>query len=66
MSVTNAISAIIVVGCLVGLSTMTGIEEAGMKTLVAVLSVIGITLASINAFGGFTVTQRMLAMFKKG
>ncbi|MDR0284443.1 MAG: Re/Si-specific NAD(P)(+) transhydrogenase subunit alpha [Propionibacteriaceae bacterium] len=59
MSVTNAISGIIIVGALVGL------QSASVGVLVAVLSVIGILLASINIFGGFTVTQRMLAMFRK-
>ena len=59
MSVTNAISGIIVVGALVGL------HSAEVLPLVAVLSIIGIFLASINIFGGFTVTQRMLAMFRK-
>ena len=64
MSVTNAISGIIVVGALVGLSSLNAIE-GGTKTLVAIMSVVGILLASINVFGGFTVTQRMLAMFRK-
>jgi NAD(P) transhydrogenase subunit alpha len=59
MSVTNAISGIIIVGALVGL------HSVSVSALVAVLSVIGILLASINIFGGFTVTQRMLAMFRK-
>jgi len=60
MSVTNAISGIIIVGALVGL------HAASVSVTVAVLSVIGILLASINIFGGFTVTQRMLSMFRKG
>jgi len=59
MSVTNAISGIIIVGALIGL------HSADVSVLVAVLSIIGILLASINIFGGFTVTQRMLAMFRK-
>jgi len=59
MSVTNAISGIIIVGALIGL------HSASVSVLVAVLSIIGILLASINIFGGFTVTQRMLAMFRK-
>jgi NAD(P) transhydrogenase subunit alpha len=64
MSVTNAISGIIVVGSLAGLQQ----SQAGGHTNVAmvVLAVVGILLASINVFGGFTVTQRMLKMFKKG
>ena len=59
MSVTNAISGIIIVGALVGL------HSVSVSVLVAVLSIVGILLASINIFGGFTVTQRMLAMFRK-
>ena len=59
MSVTNAISGIIVVGALLQIGTAhTGI-------IVSVLAFCGILLASINVFGGFTVTQRMLAMFRR-
>ena len=67
MSVTNAISGIIVVGCLGGLvfidqaTSFTG----GANLPIIILSVLGILLASINVFGGFTVTQRMLKMFSK-
>ncbi|MBB4286179.1 NAD(P) transhydrogenase subunit alpha [Roseospira goensis] len=58
MGVTNAISSVIIVGALIaaGPAEMTGASWLG---LVAVL------LASINIFGGFIVTERMLAMFKK-
>jgi NAD(P) transhydrogenase subunit alpha len=59
MSVTNAISGIIIVGALIGL------HSVSVSALVAVLSIVGILLASINIFGGFLVTQRMLAMFRK-
>ncbi|MER7536862.1 Re/Si-specific NAD(P)(+) transhydrogenase subunit alpha [Streptomyces sp. NPDC097704] len=57
MSVTNAISGIIVVGALlqIGHSSIT----------VTVLSAVAILLASINVFGGFAVTRRMLAMFNR-
>lgn len=55
MSVTNAISGIIVVGALVQIS-------AG-NAAITVLSLAAILLASINVFGGFAVTRRMLAMF---
>jgi NAD(P) transhydrogenase subunit alpha len=68
MSVTNAISGIIVVGCLVGL-TMTdqSVPVTDLTNLlIVILSVVGILLASINVFGGFTVTNRMLKMFRKG
>jgi NAD(P) transhydrogenase subunit alpha len=58
MSVTNAISGIIVVGALLQL----GRDE----TIIRVLSFVAILLASINIFGGFAVTRRMLGMFSKG
>jgi NAD(P) transhydrogenase subunit alpha len=57
MSVTNAISGIILVG---------GILEVGRYgTLVTIVSAFGILLASINIFGGFAVTRRMLSMFSR-
>lgn len=58
MSVTNAISGIVVVGALL----QTGHES----TLVTALSVAAILLTSVNIFGGFAVTRRMLSMFSKG
>ncbi len=60
MSVTNAISSIIIVGAILQIGV------AGMPMYVNVLAFIAILLASINIFGGFTVTQRMLGMFRKG
>ena len=57
MSVTNAISGIIVVGALLQIGTG--------DVVVTALSVVAILLASINVFGGFAVTQRMLAMFTR-
>ncbi|MBU3823546.1 MAG: Re/Si-specific NAD(P)(+) transhydrogenase subunit alpha [Candidatus Oceanisphaera merdipullorum] len=57
MSVTNAISGIIVVGAL---------SQMGGGGLVSFLAFIAILIASINVFGGFTVTHRMLKMFRKG
>jgi NAD(P) transhydrogenase subunit alpha len=58
MSVTNAISGIIVVGALL---------QIGHDNLaVTVLSSVAILLASINILGGFAVTRRMLSMFSKG
>ncbi len=59
MSVTNAISGIIVVGALLQ------VGQVGTPLVVTVLAFVGILLASINIFGGFTVTQRMLAMFRR-
>lgn len=58
MSVTNAISGIIVVGALTQVTADT--------LVVRVLALIALFFASINVFGGFTVTQRMLRMFRKG
>ncbi len=57
MSVTNAISGIIVVGALLQMSST--------STTVTVLAAIALFVASINIFGGFWVTQRMLRMFRK-
>ena len=58
MAVTNAISAIIIVGAM-----MAGaLTETPMGQLMGFLA---ITLASVNVFGGFLVTRRMLEMFKK-
>ena len=58
MSVTNAISSVIVVGALLAV----GISESGLATG---FGFVALVLASVNIFGGFLVTQRMLAMYKK-
>ncbi|WP_183095807.1 Re/Si-specific NAD(P)(+) transhydrogenase subunit alpha [Nocardioides stalactiti] len=58
MSVTNAISGVVVVGALV--------QVASDDNLIRIMSTVAILLASINIFGGFAVTRRMLAMFSKG
>ena len=57
MSVTNAISGIIVVGALVQMGSASGV--------VIILAAVALFVASINIFGGFWVTQRMLRMFRK-
>ena len=57
MSVTNAISGIIVVGAL--------LQIGQGSALVTALAFVAVLIASINIFGGFTVTQRMLKMFRK-
>lgn len=57
MSVTNAVSGIILVGAV--------LQVGSSNTLVSALSFVAIVVASINIFGGFTVTHRMLAMFRK-
>ena len=65
MSVTNAISGIIVVGALLQLGT-TPTSGGATSTVILVLAFIATLIASINIFGGFTVTRRMLTMFRKG
>ena len=61
MAVTNAISGIIIVGAMMQVVDING----QTLTVTSVLGAVGIFLASINIFGGFLVTQRMLDMFKK-
>lgn len=57
MSVTNAISGIVVVGAMVQISNS--------SIVIGILAFIGVLIVSINIFGGFAVTRRMLAMFRK-
>lgn len=68
MSVTNAISGIIVVGALLavgsGAADVLAMGEDGMS-FSKVMGFLAVMLASVNIFGGFIVTQRMLEMFKK-
>ena len=69
MSVTNAISGIIVVGALIAVGTeITSIPNPSESESISKSRALGffaVLLASINIFGGFIVTQRMLQMFKK-
>ena len=58
MAVTNAISSVIIVGALIA-------AAASGSPIAKALGLLGIVFASINIFGGFAVTQRMLAMYKK-
>jgi H+-translocating NAD(P) transhydrogenase subunit alpha len=58
MAVTNAISSVIIVGAMLA----TGLATSGWAMAFGFIAVI---LASVNIFGGFLVTQRMLSMFKK-
>jgi NAD(P) transhydrogenase subunit alpha len=58
MAVTNAISSVIIVGAMLA----TGLATSPWAML---FGFIAVTLASVNIFGGFVVTQRMLSMFKK-
>lgn len=67
MSVTNAISSIIAIGALVQIAPplADGAAAAGVNPWIRWLAVGGIVLTAVNMFGGFAVTQRMLAMFRK-
>ena len=58
MAVTNAISSVIIVGALVA-------AAAAGSPVAKWLGLVGVALASVNIFGGFLVTQRMLAMYQK-
>lgn len=58
MAVTNAISAIIIVGAMLAAGLTEGL-------LAQVMGTVAVALAAVNVFGGFLVTQRMLEMFKK-
>ena len=62
MSVTNAISSVIVVGALIAVSV---IALNGTSWISKVLGLFALILACVNIFGGFLVTNRMLAMYKK-
>ena len=62
MSVTNAISSVIIVGALIAAGATAVSEGAQFAKGAGILAV---ALASVNIFGGFLVTQRMLAMYKK-
>ena len=59
VALTNAISGIVIVGALL----VTGLDSAG--SFAEIIGFLAVTLASINVFGGFLVTNRMLAMFRK-
>jgi NAD(P) transhydrogenase subunit alpha len=63
MSVTNAISSIIAIGALVQISPLAAAGRP--NTLIGILAALALVLTAINMFGGFAVTQRMLAMFRK-
>ena len=67
MAVTNAISSVIIVGALIAAAaaqgTGGGIGASGTSS--KWLGLLGVVLASVNIFGGFAVTARMLAMYKK-
>ena len=62
MSVTNAISSVIIVGAII--ASFSSVEGTSI-TLSNILGFVAVILAAINIFGGFLVTQRMLQMYKK-
>jgi NAD(P) transhydrogenase subunit alpha len=63
MSVTNAISSVIVVGALLAAGIDESVGEG--SSIARFFGFLALTLASVNIFGGFLVTERMLSMFKK-
>ena len=62
MSVTNAISSVIIVGAII--ASLSGVSE-NIFEVSNIFGLLAIILAAVNIFGGFLVTQRMLAMYKK-
>ena len=62
MSVTNAISSVIIVGALIAVA----VSNSESSSVSLWFGIVGIFLAAINIFGGFLVTARMLKMYKKG
>ena len=62
MSVTNAISSVVIVGAIVAASSLSSDVSFELYNM---FGLVAITLAAINIFGGFLVTQRMLQMYKK-
>jgi H+-translocating NAD(P) transhydrogenase subunit alpha len=64
MSVTNAISSVIVVGALLAVGVVLVADDAG-PIWARALGLVALTFASVNIFGGFLVTQRMLGMFQR-
>jgi NAD(P) transhydrogenase subunit alpha len=67
MAVTNAISSVIIVGALLAAAAQPGTNEAGggMVWVSKGAGAVAAGLVAVNIFGGFLVTQRMLAMYKK-
>ena len=62
MSVTNAISSVIIVGAIIG--ALANVDD-NIFSFSSIFGYLAISLAAVNIFGGFLVTQRMLAMYKK-
>ncbi len=63
MAVTNAVSSVIIVGALIAAGPAGPINSVGGFS--KIMGFLAVILASVNIFGGFLVTQRMLSMFKK-
>ncbi|MGE0045450.1 MAG: NAD(P) transhydrogenase subunit alpha [Hyphomonadaceae bacterium] len=65
MAVTNAISSVIIVGALIAAASGGSNAESGQGFVAQGAGLLAVALAAVNIFGGFLVTQRMLAMYKK-
>jgi NAD(P) transhydrogenase subunit alpha len=65
MAVTNAISSVIIVGALIAAAAGSGQEMTSDLWLSKGMGGVAVALAAVNIFGGFLVTKRMLAMYKK-
>ena len=65
MSVTNAISSVIVVGALLAVGVEALPNQGGGAVLAKIFGFVALMLASVNIFGGFLVTERMLSMYRK-
>jgi NAD(P) transhydrogenase subunit alpha len=68
MAVTNAISSVIIVGALIAAGAGAGAEGGALSSgdwVAKGMGAVAAALAAVNIFGGFLVTQRMLAMYKK-
>ena len=64
MAVTNAISSVIIVGALIAVG-VGSVDFGSSGSISKILGFLALVLASVNIFGGFLVTQRMLSMYKK-
>jgi H+-translocating NAD(P) transhydrogenase subunit alpha len=66
MAVTNAISSVVIVGALIAAATNLPLDQpSGAAWISRAMGGVAVALAAVNIFGGFLVTQRMLAMYKK-
>ena len=65
MSVTNAISSIIAIGALIQVTSVDGTGAGTVENWIRILCLLAVVFTTVNMFGGFAVTRRMLAMFRK-